>query len=140
MASIGEFSGFHAFEFDAASFPCKGNGCKTTAEFNANNYYYCNHCNLHKSAKSQAITLRADDLQRAITRKYRKLTSHLPLHPKTAEAHRAFSLKGGRIRKLRVMPTITWVGTSHHVQCIQYPDVFAATAATAADDEHPVRL
>ena len=143
MASIGGFSGFHEFEFDASSFPCKGEGCKTTAEFNANNYYYCNHCNLHKWAKSQATTLRGDDLQRAITRKRFKLTSPLPLHPKTEEAHRVFKSKGGQIRFLWVLPTITWAGTSHHVKCIRYPEVFAANVTTTVvDDEppHPVCL
>ena len=134
-SSITKFCGFYAFEFDPSSYPCKGDGCETTAAPNVNKYYHCRHCNLHQWAKSQTITLRGDDLQRAITRKRLKLKDHLPLHAKTEEAHRVFKSKGGRIRFLRVPPIITWVGTSHHVKCVRYPPVSAEPVA--GDDDGP---
>ena len=117
-------SGMHHYQFPTNRFPCKGGGCRTADDANSRNYFTCTNCATIAWFSSQRQTLRGDDVQRVSTAKRFQLKHPLPLHPKVADAHKAFRDKGGRITLLsnkRDLPTIVWVDGTHHVSHVTYP-------------------
>jgi hypothetical protein len=116
--------GMHHYQFPTNTLPCKGDDCRTDNAANPRNYFACKNCTTLAWFNSQCLTLCLDDAQRASTAKRFKMKHPLPLHPKVADAHKAFRTKGGRITlltKKKDLPTIVWVDDTHHVSRVQYP-------------------